>query len=86
MSTNHVPVQGLLLALASAVLFGASTPFNKLLLSSVQELQLAGLIGFGSAAVALLVTLREEAIVLPWRIAGNGKFRIFSHRKHRCSS
>lgn len=78
MSTNHVPVQGLLLALASAVLFGASTPFNKLLLSSVQELQLAGLIGFGSAAVALLVTLREEAIVLPWRIAGNGKFRIFS--------
>jgi drug/metabolite transporter (DMT)-like permease len=39
---------GIVYALAAAVLFGASTPFSKLLLSSVQPVLLAGLLYLGS--------------------------------------
>jgi drug/metabolite transporter (DMT)-like permease len=49
---NYPAMQpGILLALASAVLFGASTPFAKLLLGSVDPWLMAGLlyIGQGSA-------------------------------------
>ena len=50
---------GILFALLSAILFGASTPFAKLLLGSVDPWMMAGLLylgsGIGLAAVHLLM-------------------------------
>jgi hypothetical protein len=42
-------MQGLLLALVSAALFGAATPASKLLLVSLEPFQLAGLLYLGAA-------------------------------------
>ena len=55
---------GVLYALAAAILFGASTPFAKLLLDGVGPVLLAGLLYLGSG-VGLSVWL-----VLRWRIRG----------------
>ena len=50
---------GILLALASAVLFGASTPFAKLLLGSVDPWLMAGLLYLGAGlGLAVLHVLR----------------------------
>lgn len=46
--TSKLPKSGVLFALASAVLFGASTPLSKLLLGSVEPFLLAGLLYLGS--------------------------------------
>jgi drug/metabolite transporter (DMT)-like permease len=67
-----------LLALASAFLFGAATPASKALLSSVQPLQLAGLIGLGSVLVALPLTLLTDRVVPPWRLAAEDRWRLFA--------
>lgn len=47
---NGPPRHGALLALASALLFGASTPFAKVLLGSMDPWMLAGLLYLGSGA------------------------------------
>jgi drug/metabolite transporter (DMT)-like permease len=49
------PAPGALLALLSALLFGASTPFAKLLLDQVDPWMLAGILYLGSGAGLLLV-------------------------------
>ena len=49
------PAPGALLALVSALLFGASTPFAKLLLDQVDPWMLAGILYLGSGAGLLLV-------------------------------
>jgi len=66
---------GILLALLSAVRFGASTPFAKLLLGSVGPWMMAGLLylgaGFGLAAVHLSRSvLRLPAVEAPLRRSG----------------
>ena len=66
--------EGILLALLSAALFGASTPFAKLLLGSVDPWMMAGLLylgaGFGLAAVhASRAALRIPAVEAPLRRA-----------------
>lgn len=66
------------LALASAALFGAATPLSKQLLSSVQPLQLAGLLGFGSVLVALPLTVFSEPLTLPWRLTRNDRWRLYA--------
>jgi drug/metabolite transporter (DMT)-like permease len=63
---------GMVLALASAALFGASTPFAKLLLGAVNPWMLAGLLylgaGIGLAAVHLVRSaLRIPAVEAPLR-------------------
>jgi drug/metabolite transporter (DMT)-like permease len=50
----------LLIALLSALLFGASTPASKVLLGSVPPLQLAGLLYLGAALGTLPVALRDR--------------------------
>ncbi len=65
---------GILLALLSAVLFGASTPFAKLLLDSVDPWAMAGLLylgaGLGLAAIhASRAALRLPALEAPLRRA-----------------
>jgi drug/metabolite transporter (DMT)-like permease len=56
---------GILLALASAVLFGASTPFAKLLLGSVDPWLMAGLLYLGAGFGLAVVHLSRGALHLP---------------------
>jgi drug/metabolite transporter (DMT)-like permease len=46
--TSKLPVKGVVFALAAAALFGASTPFAKILTGSVEPILLAGLLYLGS--------------------------------------
>ena len=56
---------GILLALVSAALFGASTPFAKLLLGSVDPWLMAGLLYLGSGIGLAAVHLSRGALKLP---------------------
>ncbi len=56
---------GVPLALASAVLFGASTPFSKLLLSEVPPQLLAGVLYLGAGIGLAVLQLARAAIGLP---------------------
>jgi drug/metabolite transporter (DMT)-like permease len=56
---------GILLALLSAALFGASTPFAKLLLGSVDPWMMAGLLYLGAGCGLALVHLSRGALRLP---------------------
>ena len=56
---------GILLALASAVLFGASTPFAKILLGSVDPWLLAGLLYVGAGLGLSVVHLSRGVLRLP---------------------
>jgi drug/metabolite transporter (DMT)-like permease len=56
---------GIPLALASAVLFGASTPFAKLLLGAVGPWLMAGLLYVGAGVGLLAVHLSRKALHLP---------------------
>jgi drug/metabolite transporter (DMT)-like permease len=57
--------QGIPLALASAVLFGASTPLAKLLVGSVDPWLLAGLLYLGAGSGLALVHVGRAALRLP---------------------
>jgi drug/metabolite transporter (DMT)-like permease len=54
--------QGIVFALASALLFGASTPLAKLLLGSVSPLLLSGLL-YAASGLGLLVVVASRALV-----------------------
>jgi drug/metabolite transporter (DMT)-like permease len=56
---------GILLALASAALFGASTPFAKLLLGSVDPWLMAGLLYVGAGLGLAIVDLARGVLKLP---------------------
>jgi drug/metabolite transporter (DMT)-like permease len=56
---------GILLALASAVLFGASTPFAKMLLGSVDPWLMAGLLYIGAGLGLSVVHLSRSVLRLP---------------------
>src|SRR6185312_2336861 len=57
--------RGILLALASAVLFGASTPVAKLLLGSVDPWLMAGLLYIGAGLGLAIVHVSRGALRLP---------------------
>ncbi len=67
MPNNHHShlVPGVPLALASALLFGASTPFSKLLLSQTDPQMLAGLLYLGAGLGLAAVHLGRNLIGLP---------------------
>lgn len=56
---------GILLALLSAILFGASTPFAKLLLDTVNPWMMAGLLYLGAGAGLAVVHLLRAVLLLP---------------------
>src|SRR4051794_11975255 len=56
---------GIPLALASAVLFGASTPFAKLLLGTVNPWLMAGLLYIGAGLGLAIVHLSRGVLRLP---------------------
>lgn len=57
-----------LIAFLSALLFGAATPFSKLLLAHLTSFQLAGLLYLGAALGVTILLLRERKFTLPWRM------------------
>jgi drug/metabolite transporter (DMT)-like permease len=76
---NRSHIAAFFLALFSAALFGAATPAAKLLLSSMQPLQLAGLLGFGALLVALPLTLyTDERLTAPWRLSHPDRMRLYA--------
>ncbi|MHB2006566.1 MAG: DMT family transporter [Acidobacteriaceae bacterium] len=56
---------GILFALSSGVLFGASTPFAKLLLGNASPWMMAGLLYLGAGIGLLLIHLSRRAVGLP---------------------
>jgi drug/metabolite transporter (DMT)-like permease len=56
---------GILLTLMSAILFGASTPFAKLLLGSVQPWTMAGLLYLGAGVGLAVLHLSRSVLKLP---------------------
>lgn len=56
---------GILLALSSAVLFGASTPFTKLLLGSVDPWTMAALLYLGAGLGLAMIHVSRRALRLP---------------------
>lgn len=65
MSENRPSRVGVVFALLSGVLFGASTPFAKLLLSSASPWMMAGLLYLGAGVGLLLVHLFRRVLALP---------------------
>lgn len=63
-SVGMIP-PGILLALSSAALFGASTPFAKLLLGAVDPWMMAGLLYLGAGIGLAAVHLSRTALRLP---------------------
>src|SRR3954453_3379121 len=58
---SHIAAPGILFALTSALLFGASTPFAKLLLGALDPWMLAGLLYLG-AGLGLAVVHLSRAL------------------------
>lgn len=65
-----------LLALAAAILFGASTPASKALLAGLSPLQLAGLLYLGAGIGVIPLVLRERARRVRARWSGTTRARI----------
>lgn len=64
------------LALLSAALFGAATPFSKALLSTFDAFQLAGLLYLGAAIGSSGPAFRKRPRTLPWRMDRRNQFRL----------
>jgi drug/metabolite transporter (DMT)-like permease len=65
-----------LLALLSAALFGAATPFSKALLSSFDAFQLAGLLYLGAALGSSGMAFRKRPCTLPWQMDRKNRIRL----------
>jgi len=59
-------VRPFLMALAAAALFGAATPFSKVLLDDLSPFQLSGLLYLGAAAGVLPMVMRRGGLLRPW--------------------
>ena len=66
----------ILLALLSAALFGAATPFSKALLSSFDAFQLAGLLYLGAAIGSSGLAFRKRPFTLPWEMDRRNRIRL----------
>ncbi|MDO9086759.1 MAG: DMT family transporter [Anaerolineaceae bacterium] len=65
-----------LIALLSALLFGAATPISKSLLTHLSSFQLAGLLYIGAALGVIFLVIREGKFTLPWRMDRKNAFRL----------
>lgn len=65
-----------LLALISALFFGAATPISKPLLDHLSNYHLAGLLYLGAALGVLPILLRERKFHLPWRLDRDTAIRL----------
>ena len=67
----------ILMALLSAILFGAATPASKLLLEGFTPFQLAGLLYLGAAIAVAPSALKKGGFALPRRDDRRNQFRLF---------
>ncbi len=67
----------ILMALLSAILFGAATPASKLLLEGFTPFQLAGLLYLGAAMAVAPSALKNGGFALPQRDDRKNQFRLF---------
>lgn len=67
----------ILMALLSAILFGAATPASKLLLEGFTPFQLAGLLYLGAAIAVAPSALKNGGFALPRRDDRQNQFRLF---------
>ncbi len=65
-----------ILALVSALFFGAATPISKPLLAHLSNYHLAGLLYLGAALGVLPILLRERKFHLPWRMDRDTTIRL----------
>lgn len=65
-----------LLALISALFFGAATPISKPLLAYLSDFQMAGLLYLGAAIGVLPILLRERKFHLPWKMDHDNAIRL----------
>lgn len=66
-----------LMALFSALLFGAATPASKLLLAGLTPFQLAGLLYLGAAVAVAPAALKSGGFALPRRADRHNQLRLF---------
>ena len=77
---NHITdsnsMKFILIALGSAILFGASTPIGKLLLESLPPFQLAGLFYLGAALGVLPFSIKEKDSLMLRNMNRSNQFRL----------
>ena len=66
----------ILMAILSAILFGAATPASKLLLGTLTPFQLAGLLYLGAAAAVAPAALKGGGFALPQRVDHQNQIRL----------
>lgn len=71
---RHGSIYPIILALTSAVLFGAATPASKALLGNLSAFQLAGLLYLGAALGVLVVLIRKRSWRPPWRMDRRNRY------------
>jgi len=71
-----VKTSAFLIALLSALLFGAATPISKPLLEVLTSYQLAGLLYLGAALGVLFLLIREKKFTYPWKMDRKNAFRL----------
>jgi drug/metabolite transporter (DMT)-like permease len=70
----QIPV--ILIAILSALLFGAATPLSKNLLDHLSSFQLAGLLYIGAALGVAILVIRDKKFTWPWHMDRVNAFRL----------
>jgi drug/metabolite transporter (DMT)-like permease len=70
----QIPV--ILIAILSALLFGAATPLSKNLLDHLYSFQLAGLLYIGAALGVAILVIRDKKFTWPWHMDRKNAFRL----------
>ncbi|PKO04619.1 MAG: EamA family transporter [Chloroflexi bacterium HGW-Chloroflexi-3] len=70
----QIPV--ILIAILSALLFGAATPLSKNLLDHLTSFQLAGLLYIGAALGVAILVIRDKKFTWPWHMDRKNAFRL----------
>lgn len=70
----QIPV--ILIAILSALLFGAATPLSKNLLDHLSSFQLAGLLYIGAALGVIVLVIRDKKFTWPWYMDRKNALRL----------
>jgi drug/metabolite transporter (DMT)-like permease len=62
-----------LLAILSAILFGAASPLSKPLMNVFSTFQMAGLLYLGAAVGVSGILIKEKKFLLPWKMVGKSR-------------
>ncbi|MFT5657474.1 MAG: drug/metabolite transporter (DMT)-like permease [Gammaproteobacteria bacterium] len=74
---NNMNKMAIMMAIISAMLFGAATPLSKLLLEGFSPFQLAGLLYLGAALAVAPFALKNGGLALPQRSDRRNQIRLF---------